>query len=90
MIRNFCRLHPVSLSRVQRRAFSAKAIYSSFPTSLAYYSPRQKSNLFDHKENESRPDDLYDEGVIVARDGLVYPGVDKHSGRCSTLYAGRY
>lgn len=74
------RLRPISLSYVQRRAFSVKAIYPSFPASLSYYSPRQKLSLFDHKEDESRANDLYDEGVLVARDGLVYPGVDKQSG----------
>ncbi|PNY23834.1 Uncharacterized protein TCAP_06226 [Tolypocladium capitatum] len=42
-------------------------------------SPRQGSSLFDHQENESRPNDVYDEGVVIARDGLVYPGVHKHS-----------
>jgi len=75
MIRKFYRLRPAPLSRLQCRAFSVKAICSSFPASLAYYSPRHKSSLFDHKENDSRPNDLYDEGVVVARDGLVYPGV---------------
>ncbi|KAK3941285.1 hypothetical protein QBC46DRAFT_363417 [Diplogelasinospora grovesii] len=46
-----------------RRQFSAKAIYSSFPATLLYYSPRQRSSLYDHKEGDSRPDDLFDEGV---------------------------
>ncbi|KJR80321.1 uncharacterized protein SPSK_10664 [Sporothrix schenckii 1099-18] len=60
---------------VRYRPFTVKAIYSSCPASLAYDRPRCRPSLFDHKENESRPHDLYDEGVIVADDGLVYPGV---------------
>ncbi|RSM15798.1 hypothetical protein CDV31_004740 [Fusarium ambrosium] len=62
-----------------RRQFSAKAIYSSFPATLYYYSPRPTSSLFDHKEIKDRPDDLYDEGVTVEKDGLVYPAVDARS-----------
>lgn len=68
-----------------RRQFSVKAIYTSFPATLHYYSPRRKSALFDHKENDDRPHDLYDEGVVVAKDGLVYPGVDIKSGWYSPL-----
>ncbi len=75
MIRVFGQLHTPLLGRLQRRTFSVKAIYSSFPASLAYYSPRHRSSLFDHKENESRPDDLYDESIAIAQDGLVYPSV---------------
>ena len=63
-----------------RRQFSAKAIYSSFPATLLYYSPRQRSSLYDHSESDSRPDDLYDEGVVVEKNGLVYPAVNKKSG----------
>jgi len=77
MIRAFVKLHhPLQgYLRLQRRVFSVKAIYSSFPASLVYYSPRHRSSLFDHKEHESRPDDLYEEGVLIAQDGLVYPSV---------------
>jgi len=60
-----------------QRRFSVKAIYSTFPATLFYYSPRPGSRLFDHKENDSRPDDLFDEGVIVDQNGIVYPGADK-------------
>jgi hypothetical protein len=51
---------------------------------LIYYSPRRDPRLFDHKENETRIHDIYDDGVVIASDGLVYPGVDKHSGTTLT------
>lgn len=63
-----------------RRQFSARAIYSSFPATLYYYSPRSTSALFDLKERDDRPNDLYDEGVTVEKDGLIYPAVDARSG----------
>ena len=75
MFRTLHQLRPMSLARLSRRTFSVKAIYSSFPASLAYYSPQHKSRLFDHNENDNRPNGLYDQGVVVARDGLVYPSV---------------
>lgn len=62
-----------------KRQFSVRAVYSSFPATLTYYRPKQLSSLFDHAENDSRPDDPYDEGVVIASDGLVYPGVNKTS-----------
>ncbi|UNI13306.1 hypothetical protein JDV02_000063 [Purpureocillium takamizusanense] len=62
-----------------RRQYSVKAIYSSFPATLHYYCPRRTSALFNHQEIDSRPDDMYDEGVIVQSDGLVYPAVSKTS-----------
>lgn len=63
-----------------RRHYSVKAIYSSFPATLHYYSPRRPSTLFDHKEIDSRPDDLHDESVSVEKDGLVYPTVNATTG----------
>ncbi|KAG9254763.1 uncharacterized protein F5Z01DRAFT_654781 [Emericellopsis atlantica] len=60
---------------LSRRLFSVKAIYSSFPTTLHYYSPRYSSSLLNHREIDDRPDGLYEEGVIVGQHGLVYPGV---------------
>ncbi|KAK0701838.1 hypothetical protein B0T26DRAFT_659652, partial [Lasiosphaeria miniovina] len=47
----------------------------SFSASLAYYSSQHKSRLFDYSETDIHPDDLDDEGVVVAEDGLVYPSV---------------
>ncbi|KAK4152363.1 hypothetical protein C8A00DRAFT_16322 [Chaetomidium leptoderma] len=70
----------VPLTKLFRRQFSVKAIYSSFPATLLYYSPRQRSSLYDIKESDSRPDDLYDEAIHVEKDGLVYPAVTKNSG----------
>lgn len=66
-----------------RRQFSVKAIYSSFPATLHYYCPRRTSSLFDHQETEGRPDDIYDEGVTIHKNGLVYPAVDVSSGSCT-------
>ncbi|KZZ89737.1 hypothetical protein AAL_07630 [Moelleriella libera RCEF 2490] len=63
----------------QRRYLSVEAIHSVIPTSLTYNSPRPRSGLFDH-ENASRPDDVYDEGVAVEKNGLVYPDIHKHCG----------
>jgi hypothetical protein len=42
---------------------------------MHYYSPHRLSSLFDCREKASRPDDLPDEAVSVADDGLVYPCV---------------
>lgn len=84
MFRLIGRLRLASVNRGARlppkRQFSVKAVYSSFPATLTYYRPKQLSSLFDHAENDSRPDDPYDEGVVIASDGLVYPGVNKTSG----------
>ncbi|KAI0008836.1 hypothetical protein F4779DRAFT_418088 [Xylariaceae sp. FL0662B] len=69
-------LRQLSSRPLFRRAFSVKAVYSSFPCTLFHYSSRQHSNLYDHKEANSRPDDLFSEGVIVDEKGLVYPSVN--------------
>ncbi|KAJ0160969.1 hypothetical protein CTA2_7000 [Colletotrichum tanaceti] len=78
-----CFRKAVLLSQQQKtrahRRFSAKAIYSSFPATLHYYSPRRTSTLFDHSENDTRPYDLFDEGVNVDKSGLVYPAVTTNS-----------
>lgn len=65
---------------LSRRLFSVKAVHSSFPATLHYYCPRRSSSLFDHRENDDRPDDLHEEGVILGKHGLVYPGVKGTSG----------
>lgn len=80
------RFHASVFSRLQpqplfRRQFSVKAIHSSFPATLHYYCPRGTSMLFDHKEIDHRPDDLYDEGVTVEENGLIYPAVGARSGQ---------
>lgn len=69
---------------LQRRTFHFKAVHSIFPASLIYYSPKQNISLFDHKESEARVDNPYDDGVDIASDRYVYPGVDKQSGRTLT------
>lgn len=46
---------------------------------MHYYSPHRLSSLFDCREMDSRPDDLRDEAVYVADDGLVYPRVEAPS-----------
>lgn len=61
------------------RHFSVKAIYSSFPATLHYYSPRHKSALFDHKGYGNRSRELFEEAVTVAEDGFVYPSVNAAS-----------
>jgi hypothetical protein len=61
------------------RHFSVRAIYSSFPATLHYYSPRHKSALFDHKGYDNRSQELFEEAVTVAKDGLVYPTVNAAS-----------
>lgn len=68
---------------MQKRRLSAKAVYSVFPASLLYYSPQRKSSLFDHAKYGDRPDDIYDESIIVASSGLVYPTVKEGSGTSS-------
>ncbi|KAF9876296.1 hypothetical protein CkaCkLH20_06239 [Colletotrichum karsti] len=60
-------------------AIAIEAIYSSFPATLHYYSPHLNSSLFDNEENDKRPDDIYDEAVIVDKDGTVFPAVSKTS-----------
>ncbi|KAH6640659.1 hypothetical protein F5144DRAFT_561218 [Chaetomium tenue] len=61
------------------RHFSVKAIYSSFPATLHYYSPQKKVVLFDHKGSDNRSQELFEEAVTVAKDGLVYPTVNAAS-----------
>ncbi|KPM45860.1 hypothetical protein AK830_g590 [Neonectria ditissima] len=73
-------LSPQWSSSLLRRRFSVKAIYSSFPATLHYYSPRARSNLFDRGEIDSRLDYLIDDAVMVEKNGLVYPAVDAASG----------
>lgn len=64
-----------------RRQFSVKAIYTSFPATLHYYKPRLVSGLFRYPDDGKIPEDrLHDEAVIVHKDGLVYPGVNKTTG----------
>lgn len=53
---------------------------SSCSATLSYYCPRRSSNLFDLKESDSRPHEIYDEAVIVEKNGLLYPAVDAASG----------
>ncbi|KAJ4286888.1 hypothetical protein N0V88_007902 [Collariella sp. IMI 366227] len=61
---------------VSQMLFQASAaIYATFPAIMHYYSPHRISSLFDCRENDSRPDDIRDEAVYVADDGLVYPRV---------------
>ncbi|RWA03545.1 hypothetical protein EKO27_g11559 [Xylaria grammica] len=59
-------------SRILRRGFSIKAIYSSFPATLSYYSPRQKVCLYDEREADNRPDNVYYDRVTL-ENGLVFP-----------------
>ncbi|TRX89862.1 hypothetical protein FHL15_009295 [Xylaria flabelliformis] len=60
-----------------RREFSVKAIYSTFPATLLFYSARQKPSLYEEREGRDRPNDLYEDRVNLGRNGLVYPGVFK-------------
>jgi hypothetical protein len=53
------------------------AIHSRFPATLHYYRRAKRPSLFDRKEIGNRPQDLYDDGVEVAGDGLVYPKVER-------------
>ncbi|KAF1733921.1 hypothetical protein CRV24_005452 [Beauveria bassiana] len=62
----------------QRRFFSPLAIHSRFPATLHYYRRANRPSLFDRKEIGNRPQDLYDDGVEVAADGLVYPKLERH------------
>ncbi|KAI1275388.1 hypothetical protein F5Y07DRAFT_400387 [Xylaria sp. FL0933] len=65
---------PLLASRILHRGFSVKAIYSSFPATLMYYSPRQKVGLYDEREADNRPHDNYGDGVMLDN-GLVFPRV---------------
>lgn len=70
---------PLFSTQTLRRGFSVKAIYPSFPATLLYYRPHQKLSLYDEKEGDSRPDDLFQDRVKLGEDGLVYPGVSQSS-----------
>lgn len=86
----FGRASPLSVIRprlqcfVERRHFSVKAIYASFPCTLHYYSPRQISSLYDQADKNPPPYGIVDEEVTVSKDGLVYPAV-KATSSWSTL-----
>lgn len=62
-------------SHMSQMRFKARAIYATFPATMHYYSLHRVSTLFDCKQKDSRPDDLDDEAVYVAENGLVYPPV---------------
>ncbi|KAI0856848.1 hypothetical protein F4860DRAFT_491446 [Xylaria cubensis] len=68
---------PIFSALTLRREFSVKAIYSTFPATLLFYSARQKPNLYEEREDHDRPDDLYEDRVNLGSNGLVYPGVFK-------------
>ncbi|KAH8709598.1 hypothetical protein HC256_009512 [Beauveria bassiana] len=70
----------------QRRFFSPLAIHSRFPATLHYYRRANRPSLFDRKEIGNRPQDLYDDGVEVAADGLVYPKLERHESNGATLF----
>ncbi|KAI0803775.1 hypothetical protein GGR55DRAFT_682188 [Xylaria sp. FL0064] len=69
---------PLLAPRILCRRFSVKAIYSSFPATLMYYSPRQKVGLYDKREADNRPHDNYGDGVMLDN-GLVFPRVYDNS-----------
>ncbi|KAI0520973.1 hypothetical protein F5B22DRAFT_644216 [Xylaria bambusicola] len=71
-------LRPLFASRTLQRAFSVKAIYSSFPATLLHYSPRNKIDLYDEQEANNQPDDTFDNKVVL-KDGLVYPSASLDS-----------
>ena len=66
---------PLLRRAISQMPFQARANYAAFPATMHYYSPHRVSSLFDCREMDSRPDDLHDEAVYVADDGLVYPRV---------------
>ena len=70
---------------ISQMPFQARAILATFPATMHYYSPHRLSSLFDYREMASRPDDLPDEAVSVADDGLVYPLVGTPSPHYPTL-----
>ncbi|KAI0467840.1 hypothetical protein F4859DRAFT_226612 [Xylaria cf. heliscus] len=70
-------LRPLFASRIMHRAFSAKAIYSCFPATLLYYSPRRRLGLYDEQETDDRPSDIYEDRVRL-KDGLVFPGASRN------------
>ncbi|KAI0972088.1 hypothetical protein F4678DRAFT_460920 [Xylaria arbuscula] len=76
---------PLLASRILRRHFSVKGIYSSFPATLMYYSPRQKLGLYDARTADDRPDENYDDGVALSND-LVFPGVYDNASNGATMW----
>ncbi|KAM4067047.1 hypothetical protein HRG_012192 [Hirsutella rhossiliensis] len=50
-----------------------------FFLTLHYYCPRRSPALFDRRENDRRPEGIYDDGVEISDHGLVYPSVNKAS-----------
>ncbi|KAK5635722.1 hypothetical protein RRF57_011434 [Xylaria bambusicola] len=82
-------LRPLFASRTVRRAFSVKAIYSSFPATLLHYSPRNKVDLYDEQEASNRPDDHFDNRVSL-NNGLVYPSASSDSRELMTVIFGSY
>ncbi|KAL1859001.1 hypothetical protein VTK73DRAFT_7713 [Phialemonium thermophilum] len=86
MIRAIFRAPVSPRGYLQKRFSSVKAIYSSFPASLTYYSPQRKLVLFDHKQDPRRLDDPHERGVMVAGDGLVYPGLDQSVSNGLVMY----
>ncbi|KAI1307405.1 hypothetical protein F5Y03DRAFT_352155, partial [Xylaria venustula] len=71
--------------RLLRRNFSVKGIYSSFPTTLMYYSQRQKLGLYDERTSDDRPDQHHDDGVALTN-GLVFPGVHDNGSNGAIMY----
>ncbi|KAK2599130.1 hypothetical protein QQS21_005391 [Conoideocrella luteorostrata] len=69
------RVRPRIQCFVERRFFSAKAIYASFPCTLHYYSPRKTSSLYNQEDKNTRPYRIVDEEVKVSNNGLLYPAV---------------
>ncbi|TGJ85892.1 hypothetical protein E0Z10_g2881 [Xylaria hypoxylon] len=71
-------LRQLFASRMFRRRFSVKATYSSCPATLLHYSPHQKLGLYNEKEADNRPDDIYNDRVSL-KDGLVLPSISQNS-----------
>ncbi|KAI0427789.1 hypothetical protein F5Y09DRAFT_22540 [Xylaria sp. FL1042] len=76
---------PLLAPRILRRGFLVKAIYSSFPATLMYYSPRQKVGLYDEKEADDRPHDNYNDGVRL-HNGLVFPSMSNDPTNGAVMY----
>ncbi|KAK4139011.1 hypothetical protein BT67DRAFT_438320 [Trichocladium antarcticum] len=70
---------------ISQMPLQSRAVLATFPATMHYYSPHRLSSLFDCSEKASRPDDLRDEAVSVADDGLVYPRVGTPSPHDPTL-----
>lgn len=78
---------PLSRFSSPRRYVSMRAIYSSFPATLFYYSPRQNSSLYDQKDIENRPDSPIQEAVVVESDSLVYPASKQSPHPCQCNFS---